>query len=54
MPPDDRAALLEAGAKAVFTADMPLEHVIGELSEKLRWMDRFATARPSSARDRSR
>lgn len=36
IPPEDRALLLEAGAKAVFTADMPLERVIGELAEKLR------------------
>lgn len=36
IPPDDRPALLEAGVKAVFTADMPLERVIGDLAEKLR------------------
>ena len=35
IPPEDRAALVDAGALAVFTADMPLEQVIDELAGKL-------------------
>lgn len=36
IPPDDRPALLDAGAKAVFTSDMALSRVIEELAQKLR------------------
>lgn len=35
IPPDDRPLLLEAGAKAVFTNDMPLAAMIDELAKKL-------------------
>jgi len=35
IPPADRPALLETGAKGVFTSDMPLERVIEELAAKL-------------------
>jgi methylmalonyl-CoA mutase C-terminal domain/subunit len=35
IPPEDRVALVDAGALAVFTADMPLDAVIGELATKL-------------------
>jgi len=35
IPPEDRPGLVDAGALAVFTADMPLEQVIGELAGKL-------------------
>jgi len=35
IPPEDRAALVDAGALAVFTADMPLDAVIDTLAGKL-------------------
>lgn len=35
IPPEDRPGLIEAGVKAVFTSDMPLERVIEELAKKL-------------------
>jgi methylmalonyl-CoA mutase C-terminal domain/subunit len=35
IPPEDRAALVDAGALAVFTADMPLDAVIDALAGKL-------------------
>ena len=35
IPPEDRAVLVEMGARAVFTADMTLESVIEELARKL-------------------
>jgi methylmalonyl-CoA mutase, C-terminal domain len=35
IPPQDRPGLLEAGAKAVFTSDMSLGHMIEELAKKL-------------------
>lgn len=36
IPPDDRRLLLDAGAKGVFTSDMPLAAVIDELAAKIR------------------
>lgn len=35
IPPDERQVLLDMGARAVFTSDMPLASVIGELALKL-------------------
>ena len=35
IPPEDRAALVEAGARAVFTNDMSLQQVIDELAREL-------------------
>ncbi len=35
IPPQDRAALLDAGVKGVFTNDTPLEHMIEELARAL-------------------
>jgi methylmalonyl-CoA mutase C-terminal domain/subunit len=35
VPPEDRAALLEAGARDVFTSDMPLDTVIDALARAL-------------------
>jgi len=35
IPPEDRVALVDAGALAVFTADMPLDAMIDELAAKL-------------------
>jgi methylmalonyl-CoA mutase C-terminal domain/subunit len=35
VPPEDRAALLEAGARGVFTSDMPLDTVIDALARAL-------------------
>jgi methylmalonyl-CoA mutase C-terminal domain/subunit len=35
VPPQDRAALLEAGVKGVFTNDMPLAQMIDELAQAL-------------------
>ena len=36
IPPDDRGRLLDAGARGVFTSDMPLAAVIDELAAKIR------------------
>ena len=36
IPPEDRPALVEAGAKGVFTSDMALARVIEELAQKLQ------------------
>jgi methylmalonyl-CoA mutase, C-terminal domain len=35
IPPGDRTELLQAGAKAVFTSDMPLDQVIETLAREL-------------------
>jgi len=35
LPPEDRAALLETGARGVFTSDMPLDTVIDVLAREL-------------------
>lgn len=35
IPPEDRPLLIEAGAQAVFTNDMPLAQMIDELARKL-------------------
>jgi len=35
IPPEDRAGLVEDGVRAVFTSDMPLAAVIGELARHL-------------------
>ncbi len=35
IPPEDRAGLVEGGARAVFTSDMALDAVIGEVARAL-------------------
>ena len=35
IPPEDRAGLVEAGARAVFTSDMPLDRIIADLAREI-------------------